>query len=276
VFPSLSHHIAAIDHLRTGYRRLKGNNAVGSDEVTTAMYAQDLEANLPDLSARLKRMGSRPQPKRRVYIPKRGSEQGRPLGLSTVEDKRGELATKRVLEPLCASLFAAGSFGYRPGRSPPQWGDALGRTIQQKRVNHLVEADIGGLFGAVNHEWLLKFLRQRMGDERVLRLMSRMGKAGNRENGLCEATEVGTPQGAILSPLLANVSLHSVLDLWFQRHVRRRGRGEAYLCRFADDFLACFQYRTDAEAFHQRLGDRLEEFHLALAQEKTPCLACGR
>src|SRR5262245_57821769 len=165
------------------------------------MYAEDLEANLPDLSARLKRMGYRPQPKRRVYIPKPGSEKGRPLGRSSFEDKMVELATKRVLEPLFEPLFEDGSYGYRPERSPPQCLDALGRTIQQKRVNHLVEADIRGFFDAVNHEWLLKFLRQRIGDNRVLRLIRRMVKAGIMEEGLVQATEVGTPQGAILTPL---------------------------------------------------------------------------
>jgi group II intron reverse transcriptase/maturase len=276
VFTSLYHHIADIDHLRTCYRLLKGHKAVGIDEVTKSMYADDLEANLEDVSARLKRMGYRPQPKLRVYIPKPGSEKGRPLGISSFEDKIVELATKRVLEPLFESLFEDCSFGYRPQRSPHQCLDALGRTIQQKRVNHLVEADIRGFFGAVNHECLLKFLRQRIGDERVLRLISRMLKAGIMEAGLVQSAEVGTPQGSILSPLLSNVYLHYVLDLWFQRRVRRQCRGEAYLFRFADDFVACFQYRTDAEAFLKRLGDRLEAFHLELAQEKTQRLEFGR
>jgi RNA-directed DNA polymerase len=239
------------------------------------MYAEDLEANLHDLSARLKRMGYRPQPRRRVYIPKPGSEKGRPLGISSFEDKIVELATKRVVEPLFESVFEDCSYGYRPGRSPHQCLDTLGRTIQQKRVNHLVEADIRGFFDAVNHEWLLKFLRQRIGDHRVLRLIRRMLKAGIMENGLVEVSEVGTPQGSILSTLLSNVYLHYVLDIWFQRRVRRRCRGEAYLFRFADDFLACFQHQTDAESFLESLGDRLEGFHLELAEEKTRRLEFG-
>lgn len=146
VFTSLYHHIADIDHLRTCYQLLKGNKAVGIDEVTKSMYAEDLEANLQDLSARLKRMGYRPPPKRRVYIPKPGSEKGRPLGISSFEDKIVELATKRVIEPRFESLFEACSYGYRPERSPHQCLDGLGRTIQQQRVNHLVEADIRGFF----------------------------------------------------------------------------------------------------------------------------------
>lgn len=197
VFTSLYHHIADIDHLRTCYRLLKGNKAVGVDEVTKSMYAEDLEANLEDLSARLKRMGYRPQPKLRVYIPKPGSEKGRPLGISSFEDKIVELATKRVVEPLFESLFEDCSYGYRPERSPHQCLGILGRTIQQQRVNHLVEADLRGFFDAVNHEWLLKFLRQRIGDERVLRLIGRMLKAGIMEDGLVQAAEVGTPQGSI-------------------------------------------------------------------------------
>ena len=144
VFTSLYHHIADIDHLRACYRLLKGNKAVGVDEVTKSMYAEDLEANLQDLSARLKRMGYRPHPKRRIYIPKPGSEQGRPLGISSFEDKIVELATQRVLEPLFEPLFDDCSYGYRPQRSPRQCLDALGRTLQQKRVNILVEADIRG------------------------------------------------------------------------------------------------------------------------------------
>ena len=196
--------------------------------------------------------------------------------MSSFEDKIVELATKRVLEPLFESLFEECSYGYRPERSQHQCLDTLGRTLQQKRVNHLVEADIRGFFDAVNHEWLLKFLRQRIGDNRVLRLISRMLKAGIMEDGLVEAAEVGTPQGSILSPLLSNVYLHDVLDIWFQRRVRRHCRGAAFLFRFADDFLACFQYRTDAEAFLESLKERMAGFHLELAEEKTRHLEFGR
>jgi RNA-directed DNA polymerase len=276
VFTSLSHHIADIEPLRACYQLLKGNKAVDVDEVTKAMYAADLEATLQELSARLKRMGYRPQPKRRIYIPKPGSETERPLGISSFEDKIVELATKRVLEPLCEPLFEEGSYGYRPQRSPHQCLDALGRTLQQKRVNILVEADIRGFFDAVHHEWVLKFLRQRIGDERVLRLISRMLKAGIMEDGLVQATEVGTPQGSMLSPLLSNVYLHYVLDIWFQRRMRRHCRGEASLYRFADDFVACFQYQTEADDFLESLGKRMQEFHLELAPEKTRHLEVGR
>ena len=174
VCTSLSHHMADIEHVRACSQLRKGNKAVGIDEVTKAMDAADLEANLPELSARLKRRGYRPQPTRRIYIPKPGRETGRPLGISSFEDKIVELATKRVLEPLFEPLFEECRYGYRPQRRAHQCLDALGRTLQQKRVNILVEADIRGFFDAVHHEWLLTFLRQRIGDERVLRLLHRM------------------------------------------------------------------------------------------------------
>jgi RNA-directed DNA polymerase len=210
VCTSLDHHLADIEPLRAGYQLLKGHKAVGVDEVTKSMDAADLETNLQDLSTRLQRMGYRPQPKRRIYIPQPGSETERPLGISSCEDQIVALATKRVRAPLFEPLFEECRSGYRPQRSPPQGLDALGRTLQPKRVNILVEADIRGCFDAVHHAWLLKLLRQRMGDKRVLRLLYRMVKAGIREDGLGQATEVGTPPGSMRSPLLSNVSLHDV------------------------------------------------------------------
>ena len=276
VFTSLYHHIADIDNLRESYHALKANKAMGIDHVTKSMYAEDLEANLQDLSARLRRMGYRPQAKRRSYIPKPGSEKGRPLGISSFEDKIVELTTKRVLEPIFESMFEDCSYGYRPRRSPHDCLDALGKTIQQKRVNHIVEADIRGFFDRVNHAWLLKFLQQRIGDQRVLRLITRMLKAGILEDGLVHPGEVGTPQGSILSPVLSNIYLHYVLDLWFQRRVQRSCRGEAYLFRFADDFLACFEFQSDADGFRAWLGERMEKFQLELAEEKTRYLEFGR
>jgi group II intron reverse transcriptase/maturase len=221
-------------------------------------------------------MGYRPGPKRRSYIPKPGSEKGRPLGISNLEDKIVEEATKRTLEPIYEAVFEDSSYGYRPGRSQHQCLDALGRTIQQKRVSFIVEADIRSFFDKVNQEWMIKFLRHRIGDERVIRLIIRMLKSGILEDGLVRATEQGTPQGSILSPLLSNIYLHYVLDLWFSKRVRQQSRGEAYYYRFADDFLACFEYRDDAQGFRHRLSDRLEGFGLELAEEKTQCIEFGR
>jgi len=276
VFTSLYHHIYDVDNLRACYDTLDADKATGVDGVTKKEYGENLEENLWDLSARLRRMGYRPGPKRRSYVPKGGSEKGRPLGISNLEDKIVEQATKRTLEPIYEAVFSDSSYGYRPGRSQHQCLDVLGRTIQQKKVNHVVEADVKSFFDKVNHEWMIKFLRHRIGDERVIRLIIRMLKSGIMEEGLVRATEEGTPQGSILSPLLSNIYLHYVLDLWFSKRVRGQSRGEAYYFRFADDFLACFQYKDDAENFLRRLGDRLEGFGLKLAEEKTRCIEFGR
>ena len=276
VFTSLYHHIGDVDNLRACYDALDANKATGVDGVTKGEYGKNLEENLRDLSGRLKRMGYRPGPKRRSYIPKPGSEKGRPLGISNLEDKIVEEAARRTLEPIYEAVFEDSSYAYRPGRNQHECLDALGRTIQQKKVNHVVEADIKSFFDKVNHEWMIKFLRHRIGDERVIRLIIRMLKSGIMEDGLVRATEEGTPQGSILSPLLSNIYLHYALDLWFSRRVRKQSRGEAYYFRFADDFLACFQYRDDAENFRLRLEDRVEGFGLQLAEEKTRCIEFGR
>ena len=276
VFTSLYHHISDGDNLRACYDTLEADKATGVDGVTKEEYGKNLGENLRDLSERLKQMGYRPGPKRRSYIPKAGSEKGRPLGISNLEDKIVEETTKRTLEPIYEAVFEDSSYGYRPGRNQHQCLGALGRTIQQKKVNQVVEADIRQFFDKVNHEWMIKFLRHRIGDERVIRLIIRMLRSGIMEDGLVHASEEGTPQGSILSPLLSNIYLHYVLDLWFSRRVSRQSRGEAYYLRFADDFVACFQYKDDAESFQQRLKDRLEGFGLELAEEKTRCIEFGR
>ena len=276
VLTSLYHHITDIDNLRVCYDRLDGKKAVGVDGVTKEEYGLNLESNLKDLSARLKRMGYRPKAKRRAYIPKPGSEKGRPLGISCFEDKIVEESVRRTLEPIYEAVFEDSSNGYRPGRRQHSCLDSLGRTIQQKRINHIVEADIRSFFDKVNHEWMIKFLEHRIGDRRVLRLIHRMLKGGVMEDGLTHASEAGTPQGSILSPLLSNIYLHYVLDLWFRIRIKKRSRGETYYYRFADDFLACFQYRSDALDFLRSLKYRLKAFGLELSEDKTRCIRFGR
>jgi RNA-directed DNA polymerase len=275
VFTSLYHHICDVDNLRACYDTLEAGKATGVDGVTKQEYGTKLEENLRQLSERLKRMGYKPGPKRRSYVPKPGSAKGRPLGISDFEDKIVELAVKRTLEPIYEAVFEDSSYGYRPGRSQHKCLEALGRTIQQKRISHVVEADVRSFFDRVNHEWMIKFLRHRIADERVIRLIIRMLKSGIMEEGLVRATEKGTPQGSIVSPLLSNIYLHYVLDLWFGKRVSRQCRGEAHYFRFADDFLACFEHKSEAEDFQRRLKDRLEGFGLELAQEKTRCIEFG-
>jgi RNA-directed DNA polymerase len=276
VFTSLYHHVTDVDNLRDCYDALPGNRAVGVDGVTKEDYGKNLEANLLELSGRLKRMGYRPQAKRRSYIPKPGSEKGRPLGISCFEDKIVELAVKRVLEPIYEVEFQGSSYGYRPGSSQHKCLNDLGKTIQQDKINHVVEADITGFFDNMLPEWMIKFLEHRIGDRRIIRLISRMLKGGIMEDGLVRATETGTPQGSILSPLLSNIYLHYALDLWFRYKAEKHFRGEARLFRFADDFLVCFQYRDEAAAFRSQLPARLSKFGLRLAEEKTRNIEFGR
>jgi RNA-directed DNA polymerase len=276
VFTTLYHHVTDIDNLRDSYHSLDGRKATGIDGVTKEAYGVNLEENLRELSGKLKRMGYRPKPKRRTYVPKPGSDKKRPLGISCLEDKIVEEMVKRVLEPIYETEFEECSYGYRPGRGPLDCVQALGATIQQRNVSHVVEADIRGFFDHVNHQWLMKFLSKRIGDNRVLRLIHRMLKSGIMEDGLVQASEEGTPQGSIISPLLSNVYLHYTLDQWFSRKVTKGCQGEAYFFRYADDFVACFQYKSEAETFRRRLGQRLECVHLQLAEEKTNCIPFGR
>jgi RNA-directed DNA polymerase len=201
VMTSLYHHVTDVDNLRSCYEYLNGSKAVGIDGVTKQQYGENLEENLKTLSERLKSMGYVPQNKRRTYIPKPGSEKGRPLAISVFEDKVVEMAVKRVLEQIYEPVFLDCSYGYRENRSPHQCIDAIGKTIQQKRTNHVVEADIRSFFDRLNWEWLGKFLRHRIGDERLLRLITRMLKAGIMEDGLVKASEEGAPQGSLCKAL---------------------------------------------------------------------------
>jgi RNA-directed DNA polymerase len=275
-FTSLYHYVTDLEHLRACYAALPTDRAAGVDGVGKEEYGRNLEANLAELSAKLGRMGYRPQPVKRVYIPKPGTTKQRPLGILCFEDKLVEVALVRVLEQIYEADFIESSYGYRPERTQHQALDQLGRTIQQRRVNFIDEADIQGFFDHVNQEWLMKFLERRIGDERVLRLIVRMLKSGIMEDGLVRASDEGVPQGGNLSPLLSNVYLHYTLDLWFERRFKRTCRGAAYYFRYADDFLTCFQYREDAERYRKELGERLGQFHLELEPTKTRLLEFGR
>lgn len=274
-FTTLWHHVYDIRRLRESYYALKRNAAVGVDGQTWKQYGQNLEENLRDLSDRLKRGAYRAKPVRRVFIPKADGRQ-RPLGIPALEDK---IVQRSAAEVLCAVYevdFLGFSYGFRPGRSPHNALDALTVGIERKKVNWVLDADIRGFFDAVDHEWLVKFVEHRIADKRVVRHVKKWLKAGVLEDGKRIQSEEGTPQGGIISPLLANIYLHYVFDLWADQWRKRRTRGDVIVVRYADDFVVGFQHLNDALRFRAELEQRLRKFHLELHPDKTRLIEFGR
>lgn len=275
MFTSLVHLINA-ESLMQSHKAMSGQKAAGVDKVTKAEYEANLQENVQNLVSRMKQQSYKPQPVRRSYIPKAGTSKMRPLGIPSYEDKLVQSVMARILNAIYEADFLNCSYGFRPGRGCHDALRELTHIIETKRVNFIVDADIKGFFDHVSHEWLLKFLALRIGDPNMLRLITRFLKAGVMEAGRVTASPEGTPQGGIISPILANVYLHYVLDLWFQKRVKRQSRGEAYLIRYADDFVCCFQYEEDARAFYTDLVERLRQFNLEVAEEKTRIIAFGK
>lgn len=274
-FTSLVHLIQA-ESLKQCHRTMDGSKATGVDQVTKAEYEANLEENVRNLVSRMKQQSYKPQPVRRSYIPKAGSNKKRPLGIPSYEDKLVQGVMAQILNAIYEADFLNCSYGFRPGRGCHDALREVTRLIETRRVNYIVDADIKGFFDHVSHEWLLKFLALRIGDPNMLGLITRFLKAGIMEDGRVLASPEGTPQGGIVSPVLANVYLHYVLDLWFQKRVQRQSRGEAYLVRYADDFICCFEYEEDARAFYAGLVERLGKFSLELAEDKTRIIAFGK
>jgi len=243
--------------------------------VTWLDYGQDLEANLGDLHARVHRGGYRARPSRRVYIPKPDGRQ-RPLGIAALEDKILQRAVVEVLGAAYEQDFLGFSYGFRPGRSPHHALDALAVGIGRKRVNWVLDADFREFFTRLDHQWLVRFLEHRIADRRVLRLIEKWLAAGVIEEGSWTACEEGVPQGASVSPLLANVYLHYVFDLWAHQWRSRHARGDVVIVRFADDAVVGFEHEDDAQRFWADLRDRLAEFGLELNAEKTHLIEFGR
>ena len=273
-FTSLMHHIASVDTLREAYFSLKRDASAGVDGQRWRQYGGGLEANLQDLSVRLKRGAYRAKPVRRTYIPKADGKR-RPLGVPVLEDKIVQYATVLVLNAIYETEFLGFSYGYRPGRSQHHCLDALYVGMLMRKVNWIVDADIRGFFDTLNHEWLVKFIKHRIGDPRVVRLIQKWLSAGVMEQGKWQAVEEGTPQGGVISPLLSNVFLHYVLDLWIQHWRRTQARGEVIVVRWADDFVLGFQSKTEAERCLAELKKRFGKFGLALNPEKTRLLEFG-
>jgi RNA-directed DNA polymerase len=255
--------------LRECWRDIRKDAAYGVDRVSAEEYERNLDENIHDLVERLKRKQYRAKLVRREYIPK-GEGKWRPLGIPAVEDKLLQLAVMRILQAIYEQDFLRCSYGYRPNVGALDAIDWLTIKLQFGRYNFVVEADIKGFFDNINHDWMIRMLEERIEDGAFLRLIKKWLKAGVLDtDGQVLHPATGTPQGGIVSPILANVYLHYALDLWFHRVVRPRCRGEACLIRYADDFVGAFQYRGDAERFYQELGQRLEKFGLELTRVKT-------
>ena len=272
---ALWHHVYDIGRLREAYYGLNRDAAPGLDGQTWAAYGANLEANLRDLSDRLKRGAYHAQPVERVYIPKLDGRP-RPIGIPTLEDKIVQRATVEVLNAIYEGDFLGFSYGFRPGRSPHNALDAVTVGIEKRSINWVLDADIRGFFDAIDHAWLLKFVEHRIGDRRVVRHIRKWLKAGVLEEGQWHAQEEGTPQGGSVSPLAANIYLHYVLDLWADRWRRRFARGEVIIVRAADDFIVGFEHRDDAERFWGALRERFQQFNLELHPEKTRLIEFGR
>jgi RNA-directed DNA polymerase len=273
-FTTLLHHID-IDCLRAAFLALKRHAAAGVDGLTWQDYERDQERNLRDLLDRVHSGAYRALPVRRQYIPKPDGKQ-RPLGIAALEDKIVQRAAVRVLEAIYEEDFLGFSYGFRPGRGQHDALDALVVGIEQTRVNCILDADIKGFFDSVSQQWLIRFLEHRVGDKRMMRLLRKWLQAGVLEEGQWSVSDKGTPQGAVISPLLANVYLHYVFDLWARQWRRRWARGQMIVVRYADDIVAGFEFKSDAQRFMLALRTRLAQFELELHETKTRLLAFGR
>src|SRR5213594_1130626 len=273
-FTALLHHIYNLETLRRAYFRSKKEAAPGMDGETWRHYGEQLEVNLQDLSERLKRGAYRAKPVRRVFIPKADGRQ-RPLGVTALADKIVQRATVEVLNAIYETDFLGFSYGYRPGRSQHQALDALYVGLG-KKVDWVLDGDLSSFFDGLDHQWLIKFIEYRVAEQRVVRLNRKWLNAGVLEQGQWRCSEEGTPQGGSASPLLANIYLHYVFDLWVQHWRKTKAQGDVIVVRWADDFVVGFQHQSDAARFHQELAERFAKFRLKLHPEKTRVIEFGR
>lgn len=274
-FTSLAH-LMNENNLKQCHHELPSKKAPGINATTKEEYELDLDRNISSLVKRMKSMSYRPTPVRRTYIGKPGTSKKRPLGIPEHEDKVVQRAISKILNAIYEQDFLDSSFGFRPKRNCHDALKILNHYIDKKHVNFIVDADIKGFFDNVNHKWMMEFLKERITDPNLLRIIARFLKGGYMEKGRLFPTEVGTPQGGIISPILANVYLHYVLDLWFEKVVRKQCKGQAYIVRYADDFVCCFQVKEDAENFYHSLVKRLRKFHLEVAEDKTKIIPFGK
>src|SRR5499425_2527852 len=273
-FTALLHHIN-LDLLREAFFALKRDAAPGVDGVTWRTYESDLDLKLTDLASRVHRGAYRALPSRRTYIPKADGRQ-RPLAVAALEDKIVQRATADVLNCIFEEEFLGFSYGFRPGRGQHNALDALCVGITNKKVNYIFDADVRSFFDEVSKEWVVRFVEHRVGDRRIIRLIRKWLKAGVLEDGVITVSDKGTGQGSVISPLLANVYLHYVFDLWAERWRRREATGDMIIVRYADDFIVGFQHEDDARRFLDEMRERLGKFALSLHPEKTRLIEFGR
>jgi len=274
-FTSLAHHVTR-DRVERNLKKIPKHSAPGCDGVTVAEARKDFVQWIEPMLQSVHQQGYKAPPIRRVYIPKPGKQEKRPLGVPCVSDRALQRTTSEVLSAIYEQDFLPCSFGGRPGRGAHHALSTLNELIAGTKVGWVLEADIKNFFGSLDHGWLLRFVEHRVGDPRMISLIRRWLKAGILEEGEIHPNEEGTPQGGSISVLLSNLYLHYVLDLWFERVVKSRLRGEAYLVRYIDDFVVCFQYREDAIRFQQVLRRRLGKFSLVLEPTKTKLVEFGR
>jgi group II intron reverse transcriptase/maturase len=274
-FTALLHHVYDVDRLRSAYRALRRDAAAGVDGETWQHYGEGLESNLQDLSDRLKRGAYRAKPVKRAYIPKADGRL-RPLGVPALEDKVVQRAVVEVLNAIYETDFLGFSYGFRPGRSAHQALDALWAGLNWRKVSWVLDADLRGFFDTLDHEWLVRFVEHRVADRRVVRLIRKWLSAGVLEDGKRTRSEVGTVQGGSISPLLANIYLHYVFDLWVHRWRQKEAEGDVVVVRFADDFIVGFTHRAQAERILRDLRTRLAQFGLELHPDKTRLVEFGR
>lgn len=274
-FTSLAH-LLDKQSLVQCHHKLPNKKATGINGTTKEQYSETLEENIEDLVSRLKSKSYHPVPVRRMYIPKLNSNKKRPLGIPEHEDKIVQKGVTKILNAIYENDFLDCSFGFRPNRNCHDALKILNHYIEKKSVNYIVDVDIKGFFDNVDHKWMMKFLKLRIADPNLLRIIGRFLKGGYMEDGKKYKTDYGTPQGGVISPILANLYLHYVLDLWFEKKVRKQCKGQAFMVRYADDFVCCFQYKSEAQEFFQSLKERLQKFNLEIAEDKTKIIPFGR
>lgn len=264
------------DNIKEQHRKQIKGKATGIDKVTKEEYGDKLDENVQNLIGRMKTYSYRPKPVKRVYIPKVGTDKLRGLGIPAYEDKLVQGACAEVLNEIYEPIFLDCSYGFRQNKSPHDAIKALNETIKNKRTNYIVDADIKGFFDNLDHDWLIKFLEYVIQDRVFIRYIKRFLISGIMEQGKKIESDKGTPQGGLISPILANVYLHYVLDLWIEKDIKKRYSGEVYEIRYADDFVVCFEYEKEAQKFYEELKERLKKFNLEIEESKTKIIKFGK